>query len=255
VPDAGGTVDAVHGVDLELGRGETLGLVGESGSGKTLTCRAILGVLPGACAVAGGSIELDGAELTALDEAGWRRLRSTRIGAVFQDPASYLNPSLSVGRQLAEVLRAKGGLGRRAAKARAVELLAGVGLRRPAAVYHQIPGHLSGGMQQRVMLAIAISCEPELLVADEPTTALDVRTQAEIVALLRELRARTGLAVLFVSHDLALVAEVCDRIAVFHRGHVVEQGESARLLREPRHPYTRSLLAAAGIGEVPAGVQ
>lgn len=258
VPGAGGPVDAVGGVDLELHRGEALGLVGESGSGKTLTCRAILGVLPGACAVAGGSIVLDGTDLAGLDEPGWRQLRSTRIGAVFQDPASYLNPSLAVGRQLAEVLRVKGGLSRRAARDRALELLAAVGLRRPHAVYRQIPAHLSGGMQQRVMLAIAISCEPELLVADEPTTALDVKTQAEILALLGDLRARTGLSLLFVSHDLALVGELCDRIAVFHRGAIVEQGRSERLLHAPEHPYTQSLLAAAGHvahrKEVPVGV-
>ncbi|MDO9354471.1 MAG: ABC transporter ATP-binding protein, partial [Solirubrobacteraceae bacterium] len=190
VPGASGPVDAVHGVGFTLARGASLGLVGESGSGKTLTCRAILGALPGACEVSGGSIELDGDDLTRLDAKGWRALHSTRIGAVFQDPASYLNPSLSVGRQLAEVLRVKGGLGRREAKARAIELLGAVGLKRPESVYARIPAELSGGMQQRAMLAIAISCDPDLLIADEPTTALDVKTQAEIVVLLRELRSR-----------------------------------------------------------------
>jgi ABC-type dipeptide/oligopeptide/nickel transport system ATPase component len=225
VPGAG---ELVHGVDLVVERGEALGLVGESGSGKTLTCRAVLGVLPGRCAVTGGSLSVDG-----------------EFGAVFQDPASYLNPSLSVGRQLSEVLRVRGGLSRRAARARALALLSAVGLKRPEAVYKQIPSHLSGGMQQRVMLAIAISCDPQLLVADEPTTALDVKTQAEIVALLRALRERIGLALLFVSHDLALVAELCDRIAVFHRGEIVETAETGELLRRPRHPYTRSLLEAA----------
>jgi ABC-type glutathione transport system ATPase component len=250
---AGGK-DAVRGVDLELARGESLGLVGESGSGKTLTCRAVLGVLPGPCSVGAGSIDFDGADLVGLTEPGWRRLHATRIGAVFQDPASYLNPALPVGRQLTEVLRIKGGLSRGAARARALELLAEVGLRRPEAVYRQIPGHLSGGMQQRVMLAIAISCEPELLVADEPTTALDVKTQAEIVQLLRDLRARHHLSLLFVSHDLALVGELCDRIAVFHDGLIVEQGPTQQLLRAPQHPYTRSLLAAAGLLEVPVGV-
>jgi ABC-type glutathione transport system ATPase component len=228
-----GGAELVHGVDLTVARGEALGLVGESGSGKTLTCRAVLGVLPGRCEVAGGTIALDG-----------------RFGAVFQDPASYLNPSLSVGRQLAEVLRVNGGLGRRAARARALELLAAVGLRRPEAVYRQIPSHLSGGMQQRAMLAIAIACDPDLLVADEPTTSLDVKTQAEIVALLRALRARFGLALLFVSHDLGLVAELCDRIAVFHRGEIVETAETGELLARPRHPYTRSLLLAAAPGGI-----
>jgi len=247
VPGRDGPVPAVHGVDLVLARGEALGLVGESGSGKTLTCRAILGALPGACSVLDGSIDLAGTELTELDGPGWRRLHSTRIGAVFQDPASYLNPSLAVGRQLAEVLRVKGGLGRRAARARAIELLEAVGLRRPDEVYRRLPAHLSGGMQQRVMLAIAVSCDPDLLIADEPTSALDVKVQAEILTLLRALRERFGLSLLFVSHDLAVVAELCDRIAVFHRGAIVETAPTAELLRAPQHPYTRSLLAAADL--------
>jgi ABC-type glutathione transport system ATPase component len=195
-----GARELVHGVDLELARGETLGLVGESGSGKTLTCRAILGALPGRCTVTGGTIALDGT-----------------FGAVFQDPASYMNPSLSVGRQLSEVLRVRGGLGRRPARARALALLESVGL--PARVHRQLPSQLSGGMQQRAMLAIALSCDPDLLIADEPTSALDVKTQAEIVALLRE---RQGLALLFVSHDLHVVEELCDRVAVFERGAIVD---------------------------------
>jgi ABC-type glutathione transport system ATPase component len=193
-----GARELVHGVDLHVERGEALGLVGRSGSGKTLTCRAILGALPGRCVVSGGTIALDGT-----------------LGAVFQDPASYMNPSLSVGRQLGEVLRVRGGLGRRPARARALRLLAEVGL--PARVYRQLPGELSGGMQQRAMLAIALSCDPDLLVADEPTSALDVKTQAEIVALLR---AREGLALLFVSHDLHVVEELCDRVLEFEGGTI-----------------------------------
>jgi ABC-type glutathione transport system ATPase component len=246
--------EVVHGVDLAVARGEALGLVGESGSGKTLTCRAILGVLPGACTVASGAIDFDGVDLTGLDARGWRGLHSTRIGAVFQDPASYLNPSLPVGRQLGEVLRVKGGLSRREARARVLELFAAVGLRRPDVVRRQIPSQLSGGMQQRVMIAIAIACDPDLLIADEPTSALDVKTQAEIVALLRSLRARFGLSLLFVSHDLAVVSELCDRIAVFHRGEIVETAPTAELLSRPRHPYTRSLLSAADLEEVPDAV-
>jgi ABC-type glutathione transport system ATPase component len=244
---AAGGREVVRGVDLEVQRGEALGLVGESGSGKTLTCRAVLGVLPGACRVASGTIDFDGVDLIGLDAAGWRALHSTRIGAVFQDPASYLNPSLPVGRQLGEVLRVKGGLSRRAARERVVELFAAVGLRRPDVVRRQIPSQLSGGMQQRVMIAIAIACDPDLLIADEPTSALDVKTQAEIVALLRSLRARFGLSLLFVSHDLAVVSELCDLIAVFHGGEIVETAPTAELLARPRHPYTRSLLTAADL--------
>ncbi len=249
VPGETGPVAAVRGVGFTLQRGESLGLVGESGSGKSLTCRAVLGVLPYGCHAAGGTITFDGHDLTRLPVLEWQRLRSVRIGAIFQDPASYLNPSLTIGRQLSEVLRVKGGLGRREAKARAHELLALVGLRRPELVYRQIPSELSGGMQQRAMLALAVSCDPDLLVADEPTTALDVKTQAEVLALLAELRERLGLAVLFVSHDLDVVAELCDRIAVFHRGEIVEAGTTDEIIRRPRHPYTRSLIEAAALAE------
>lgn len=249
VPTEAGPRTMVDEVSFELGRGQTLGLVGESGSGKTLTCRALLGILPHGCVQAGGAIQFDGQSLDALDERGWRRIRSTRVGAVFQDPASYLNPSISAGRQLSEVLRVKGGLGRKEAHRRAVELFDAVGLREPERVYRQIPSHLSGGMQQRVMMAMAISCDPDLLVADEPTTALDVKTQGEILALLRELRVRLGLAVLFVSHDLDVIAQICDHVAVFHRGRIVEAGPTMEILESPVHSHTRSLVAASAISD------
>jgi peptide/nickel transport system ATP-binding protein len=171
------------------------------------------------------------------------------MGAVFQDPASYLNPTITVGHQLAEVLRVKLGLSRRAAHQRSVELLSAVGLHQPEHVFHQIPAELSGGMLQRVMIAIAISCDPELLVADEATTALDVTIQAEIIDLLRRLRDERGLAVLFVSHDLAVVAELCDRVVVFYAGEVVESGPAAEIIERPRHPYTRALLEVASVGD------
>lgn len=252
----------VHGVGFTLGRGETLGLVGESGSGKTLTCRAVLGALPAGCTVASGSIVFDGQPVTALDERQWRSLRGRRIGTVFQDPASYLNPSISVGRQLAEVLRVCGGLDRRTARTRAVELLDAVEIRDPERVARQIPSHLSGGMQQRVGLAAAVACEPDLLVADEPTTALDARTQSEVLALLADLRARRGMSLLFVSHDLAVVAAVCDRVAVFQHGRIVEHGPTEQILRRPAHPYTRTLvmaspatLPASAVGRTPPAAQ
>jgi ABC-type glutathione transport system ATPase component len=242
---APGSVDAVRGVSFVLDRNETLGLVGESGSGKTLTCRAVLGALPAGCEVTEGTIEFEGHNLRGLDERGWDRLRGARIGAVFQDPASYLNPSLTVGYQLSEVLRVRGGHTRRAARRYALELLALMGLNRVEAVYQQIPSQLSGGMQQRVMLAIAISCDPSLLVADEPTSALDVKTQGDVLVLLTSLRQRFGLSMLFVSHDLEVVAELCDRVAVFHRGEIVEAGPTDQIVNDPTHPYTRHLLAAA----------
>ncbi|QJY49168.1 ABC transporter ATP-binding protein [Pseudonocardia broussonetiae] len=239
---AGGTT-VVEGVAFAVARGGSLGIVGESGSGKSLTCRSVLGILPPGCTNGPGtSIRFDGAELTGLDEPAWRPYRGARIGAVFQDPASYLNPSIPVGRQLAEVLRVRGGLGRRAARERAVTLLARTGLREPARVAGQYPHELSGGMAQRALIAIALALDPELLVADEATTALDVTVQAEVLDLLADLRERLGLALVLVSHDLAVVAQVCEEVLVLRDGAVVERGRAADVLRSPSHPYTRSLV-------------
>jgi ABC-type glutathione transport system ATPase component len=234
--------EVVHGVDLDIPRGSAVGLVGESGSGKTLTCRAVLGLLPAGVQVTGGTISLGGTELTALPAKERARLRGTRLAAVFQDPASYLNPSISVGAQLAEVLRVKVGLPRRAARSRAVELLHAMGLRRPEHVYGQYPFELSGGMLQRVLIAMAISAEPELLIADEATTALDVTVQAEVLELLSDLRRDRGLTLVVVSHDLAVIAQLCDTVHVFRDGGIVEAGATREVLRGPRHPYTRELI-------------
>jgi peptide/nickel transport system ATP-binding protein len=244
-----GAATAVRGADLRVRAGETVGLVGESGSGKTLTCRAALGVLPPGCAVESGRVVFEGADVTAAGRKTWEAIHGSRIGAVFQDPASYLNPSLTVGQQLVEVLRVKVGLSRKAARARAVELLAAVGLRDPARVATQIPAELSGGMLQRVLIAIAISCDPALLIADEATTALDVTIQAEVIELLLGLRAERNMAILFVSHDLAVIAELCDRVVVFYAGEVVETGPTEEILRRPRHPYTQALLRVASVGD------
>jgi len=243
----GGHTEAVRGVSFEVRRGETVGLVGESGSGKSLTCRAVLGLLAPGCARTSGRIELDGTDLTALRRRDWDAVRGVRIGTVFQDPASYLNPSIPVGRQLAETLRVHEGLGRSAAHARAVELFASVGLRRPETVYHQYPHELSGGMAQRVLIAIAISGDPDLLIADEATSSLDVLVQAEVLGLLRRLTEERGLALLLVTHDLAVVAEVCDRVLVCYQGELVEQGATADVIARPQHPHTRALLDAASV--------
>lgn len=250
-----GRAEAVHDVSFTVHRGEAVGLVGESGSGKTLTCRSILGVLPRGCAVSAGTIELAGTELTGLTRRGWDAVRGRTLGAVFQDPASYLNPSITVGRQLTESLRVAGGLPKARARERAVELLDSVGLRDPATVYHRYPGELSGGMLQRVLIAIAIGGEPDLLVADEATTALDVVIQAEVLDLLAQLRAERGLSLLLVTHDLAVVAETCDRVLVFYAGELVESGPTEQVMRAPAHPYTEALLrvAAPGSAEVLAG--
>lgn len=239
---AAGDRPLVSGVSFRLAHDGALGVVGESGSGKTLTCRALLGLLPPGVERTRGSIRFDGLDLTALTARQWQDVRGARIGAVFQDPGSYLNPSVAVGRQVAEVLRVRGGLRRREARTRAVELLEQLGLHRPALVAAQLPHELSGGMLQRVLLAIAISLEPELLLADEATTALDATVQAEVLDLLAAIRAERHLALVVVSHDLTVVARSTERLLVLRDGEVVEAGPTARVLAAPEHPYTRALV-------------
>ena len=238
----GGYREVVHGIDFAVPRGGSVGFVGESGSGKTLACRALLGLLPPGVAVTGGQVWFDGADVATFSEREWRAVRGRHISAVFQDPASYLNPSIRVGRQLAEVLRVSVGLGRRAARQAAVELLARLGLRRPALVYDQYPYELSGGMLQRVLLAIALAAGPRLLIADEATTALDVTIQAEVLDLLAELHDARGLTLIVVSHDLAVVAQLCEYVYVLERGHVVEYGPTRHVLAHQQQPYTRRLV-------------
>ncbi|MYT37475.1 ATP-binding cassette domain-containing protein [Streptomyces sp. SID8356] len=235
--------EIVHGVTFELTPGKAVGIVGESGSGKTLTCRAALGILPPHFEITAGRIDLAGTDIATLTPRQWTDLRGATISAVFQDPASYLNPAIKVGAQIAEVIRVKQGLGRRAARRRAVELLTAVRLRDPELVHGQYPHELSGGMLQRVLIAAAIAVEPRALIADEATTALDVTVQAEILDLLDELRTRTGLALVVVSHDLAVVAHLCDEVLVMRQGEVVERGETRSVLHDPQHEYTRLLVA------------
>jgi len=235
--------EIVHGVSFELTPGKVVGIVGESGSGKTLTCRAILGILPPQLEVSAGAVHIGGRDVSALSPAEWTALRGSTISAVFQDPASYLNPSIPVGAQIAEVVRVKKGVRRRAARHRALELLAAVRLREPELVYGQYAHELSGGMLQRVLIATAMAADPRVLVADEATTALDVTVQAEILDLLADLRASTGLAMVLVSHDLAVVARLCDEVLVMRDGEIVEQGPTDRVLYEPEHSYTRLLIS------------
>ncbi|WP_084144774.1 ABC transporter ATP-binding protein [Amycolatopsis jejuensis] len=234
--------EVVRGVGFDLAPGGVVGIVGESGSGKTLTCRAALGVLPAGFTVSNGSVYIEGRDLSTLGSADLTSLRGSTISAVFQDPASYLNPSIPVGVQVAEVLRVKKGLRRRDSRHEATELLAAVHLRSPALVYGQYAHELSGGMLQRVLIAAAIAAEPRVLIADEATTALDVTVQAEILDLLADLRERTGLALVVVSHDLAVVAQLCDEVLVLRDGVVVEQGPADRVLHHPEHEYTRLLV-------------
>ncbi|EFL42810.1 ABC transporter ATP-binding protein [Streptomyces griseoflavus] len=242
IGDTGDGREIVHGVSFDLTPGKAVGIVGESGSGKTLTCRAALGILPAPFEVTGGAVEIDGTDIASLTPARWTALRGSTIGAVFQDPASYLNPSLRIGRQIAEVLRVKKGLGRREARGRVLDLLRAVHLRDPELVHDQYPFELSGGMLQRVLIAAAIAADPRILIADEATTALDVTVQAEILDLLAGLREQAGLALVVVSHDLAVVAQLCDEVLVMRQGEVVEQGPARGVLDDPRHDYTRLLI-------------
>jgi ABC-type glutathione transport system ATPase component len=235
--------EIVHGISFELAPGQVVGIVGESGSGKTLTCRAVLGILPDQLAVSAGSITLAGRDIAALSVKQWTELRGSTISAVFQDPASYLNPSIAVGPQIAEVIRVKKKVRRREARDRALDLLRSVQLRQPEGVYGQYTYELSGGMLQRVLIAAAIAADPQVLIADEATTAMDVTVQAEILDLLADLRERTGLAQVIVAHDLAVVAQVCDEVLVMRQGDVVEHGTTAEVLYRPQHEYTQLLIA------------
>jgi ABC-type glutathione transport system ATPase component len=235
--------EIVHGISFELTPGKVVGIVGESGSGKTLTCRAALGILPDQLEVCVGTITLAGHDIAGLSVKQWTALRGSTISAVFQDPSSYLNPSIQVGPQIAEVIRVKKKARRREARNQVLELLRSVQLRHPESVYSQYTYELSGGMLQRVLIAAAIAADPKVLIADEATTALDVIVQAEILDLLAELRERTGLALVVVAHDLAVVAQLCDEVLVMRQGDVVEHGTTQDVLYRPQHEYTQLLIA------------
>lgn len=244
-PTSKGPARAVDGVGFSLWEGEVVGLVGESGCGKSATALALLGLLPpGRGRAAAGRILFQGEELRTAPERRLRDLRGNRIAMIFQEPMTALNPVLTVGEQVAEVLRRHRALGRRAAWARAEELLGEVGIPAPGERARDYPHQLSGGMRQRVMIAMAIACEPRLLVADEPTTALDVTVQAQMLALLSALQKRTGLSILLITHDLGVVAQTCHRVLVMYAGRIVEEAPVAELFRGPRHPYTVGLLAS-----------
>lgn len=234
--------ELVHEVNLTVRRGHTLGIVGESGSGKSITLRAILGLLPKSLAVTGGTIELFGKDVADFRETDWNDVRGNGITAVFQDPGSYLNPSITIGKQVSEVLRVRRGLSRRDAKAETLALLDEVRIDSPALVASQYPHELSGGMLQRIMLAIAISLRPRILIADEATTALDVTVQAEVLDLIVDLTEQYGLSLVIVSHDLAVVAQVADEVLVFRDGRIVDRGPTSEVLHRPAHEYSRLLV-------------
>ncbi len=238
-----GAVHAVRGLSYTINRGEALGIVGESGSGKTMSALTILGLLPGGIGrVVGGSVLFDGRELVGMPARELRALRGARISMVFQDPLSSLNPVMTIGRQLTEAISVHLELPAQQARQRAIEVLELVGIPSPGRRLGDYPHQFSGGMRQRVMIAMALSCRPDLLVADEPTTALDVTIQAQILDLLNRLRSELGMAVLLISHDLGVVADTTDRIAVMYAGRIVETGPTRAVLAAPRHPYTLGLL-------------
>jgi peptide/nickel transport system ATP-binding protein/oligopeptide transport system ATP-binding protein len=239
----GGAVHAVNGVSFHVRPGELLGVVGESGSGKSVTMMSLLRLLPSPPArIAGGRVMFEGRDLATLPAEELRAVRGGRVGFVFQDPMTSLNPVFTVGRQITEPLREHLGLSKAAARDRAAELLALVGIPSPAARLDDYPHQFSGGMRQRVMIAIALACDPKLLIADEPTTALDVTIQAQILALVRDLRAKLGMAVIWITHDLGVVAGIADRVMVMYAGQIVEEAAVDDLFARPAHPYTRALL-------------
>ena len=241
-----GPVSCVQGLSWHLDPGATLGLVGESGSGKSLSALALLGLLPGA--QVGGRAFFQGEDLLALAPERLLRIRGRHIAMIFQDPMTSLNPSHSVGEQIMEGLQIQLGLSRGQARAQALELLLQVGVPAAATRMGQYPFELSGGLRQRALIAMALSCGPEILIADEPTTALDVTVQAQILDLLKAQQRQRGMALILISHDLAVVAQACERIRVMYAGRVVEEGPTTEILRAPRHPYTQGLLRSSAFG-------
>ncbi len=234
----------LRGVSLDIAPGEAHGLVGESGAGKTMIGKVILGIQPSRARIVRGEVRFGGRDITRLPDSDRRRLMGRGLGLIPQDPMTSLNPARRIGGQVADVLRLHLRMDRAAARARSLELLGEVRMRAPERVARQYPHELSGGMRQRVLIAIAFACRPELIVADEPTTALDVTVQRQVLALIKEMQAQDGASILFVTHDLGVVAKVCDRVTVLHGGRVLESGETRRIVEAPRHDYTRALMAA-----------
>jgi len=242
IPTSAGILHAVRGISLDLKRGETLCIVGESGSGKSLTSLALMGLLGKRIVPQADRMEFDGTELTTASARTMRKLRGARMSMIFQEPMTSLNPAYTIGDQLMEALTLHGGTSRKKARARAIELLEKVGITAAESRLSQFPHQLSGGLRQRVMIAMALMCEPELIIADEPTTALDVTIQAQILRLLADLQREMNMAMILITHDLGVVARIADKVAVMYAGELVETGPVDEIFAAPSHPYTRGLL-------------
>lgn len=235
-------VPIVNGVSFQLQQGETLGIVGESGCGKSMTSFSLMGLLPSGIHWQGGEVLLDGNPLNVTSQKEWRKIRGKKIAMIFQEPMSSLNPVYKIGNQIIEMIRNHEPISKKEARVRAIEMLTLVGIPRPDKVVDEYPHQLSGGMRQRVMIAMALSCNPEILIADEPTTALDVTIQAQILELMKSIQAKMDMSIVLITHDLGVIAEVCDRVIVMYAGEVVEEASVADLFDQPKHPYTKGLL-------------
>ena len=237
-----GEVKALNGVSFSMNEGEVLGIVGESGSGKSVTAYSIMGLTAYPGKLIGGTIYFNGHQIEKMSEKEMRKIRGNEVSIIFQDPMTSLNPVYTIGNQITEVIRLHTGKSKKEAYDRAEELLELVGINEPTKRLKQYPHELSGGMRQRVMIAIALACEPKLLIADEPTTALDVTIQAQILELMQELRQKLGMSIIMITHDLGVVASMCERIAVMYAGHIVEYGTADEIFYEPKHEYTKGLI-------------
>lgn len=241
----GGVVHAVRHLDLELARGETLAIVGESGCGKSVTCLAIMGLIPKpAGTISHGQVIFDGKDLFSLSHREQKHLQGSRMAMIFQDPMTALNPTLRIGEQLTEAVRQHKGMDKASAYAKAEKILALVGITNPAERLHHYPHQLSGGMRQRMVIAMALMCDPDLLIADEPTTALDVTIQAQVLELFERIQEQTGVAIILITHDLGVVAKIADRVAVMYAGQCIETGNRQEIFYHAKHPYTQGLLAS-----------